>query len=59
MRAKIAVVTRAPVSLHAGQTYQDPANRKHLIYRNNSLEKPLRFLIALKIKKGVPFKIDL
>jgi quercetin dioxygenase-like cupin family protein len=43
----------------AGQSYQDQANRKHLIYRNKSLDKPLRFLIAFKIKKGIPFKIDL
>ncbi len=43
----------------AGQSYQDPANQKHLIFRNKSQKKLLKFLITFKIKKGEPFKVDL
>ncbi|MFO0546862.1 MAG: cupin domain-containing protein [Polyangiaceae bacterium] len=43
----------------AGESYQDPPNRKHLVFRNKSQEKPLRFLVAFRIKRGASFKVDL
>ncbi len=49
----------APKSYAAGETYQDPPNRKHLVFRNKSATQPLRFLVAFRIKKGAPFKVDL
>jgi hypothetical protein len=60
----VGVVDRTDViGVFAGETKKallSPIhNRKHLIFRNKSLDKPLRFLIAFKIKKGIPFKIDL
>lgn len=39
----------------AGDSYQDPANKRHLIFRNASKSKPLKFLVACKILKGEPF----
>ncbi|MFA5950056.1 MAG: cupin domain-containing protein [Hyphomicrobium sp.] len=39
----------------AGQSYQDQANKTHLIFRNASSEAALRFICAAKIKIGVPF----
>jgi quercetin dioxygenase-like cupin family protein len=44
---------------HTGDSYQDEVGKKHLVFKNTSATKPLRFLIAVKIKKGVPFKKDL
>lgn len=46
-------------SYAAGESYQDPPNRKHLVFRNKSQTKPLRFLVAFRIKKGASFKVDL
>lgn len=43
----------------AGDTYLDQKDRVHALFRNTSSTKPLRFLIACKIGKGVPFKQDL
>lgn len=43
----------------AGESYQDPPNRKHLVFRNKSPAKQLRFLVAFRIKKGASFKVDL
>ena len=42
-----------------GDTYLDQKDRVHAVFRNTSSTKPLRFLIACKIGKGVPFKQDL
>jgi len=42
-------------TFHAGDTYQDPANKKHLIFRNPSKTEPLRFLVTCKIPKGQSF----
>lgn len=43
----------------AGDSYKDLAGPKHLIFRNPSTTLALKFLIAYKIKKGVPFKKDI
>lgn len=39
----------------AGDTYQDPAGKKHLLFRNASKTMPLRFLIAVELEKGQSF----
>jgi quercetin dioxygenase-like cupin family protein len=39
----------------AGQSYQDQANKLHVIFRNASSEESLRFICAAKIKNGAPF----
>jgi quercetin dioxygenase-like cupin family protein len=39
----------------AGDSYQDPAGKKHLLFRNASPTKPLTFLIAVELEKGQPF----
>jgi quercetin dioxygenase-like cupin family protein len=39
----------------AGDSYQDPANKRHLVFRNASKSKPLKFLVACKISKGESF----
>jgi quercetin dioxygenase-like cupin family protein len=41
--------------LSAGQSYQDQANKTHLMFRNVSDKDTLRFICAAKIKIGVPF----
>ena len=43
------------LTLNAGDSYQDPANKKHLIFRNPSKTHALRFLVAYKIKKDGAF----
>ncbi len=40
---------------HAGDSYQDPANQKHLVFRNASKTEQLKFLVTCKIPKGKPF----
>ena len=40
---------------HAGDSYQDYANKKHLIFRNASKTEPLRFLVTCDIPKGHSF----
>lgn len=42
-----------------GDSYLDQKDRVHQVFRNTSSTTPLRFLIACKIRKGVPFKQDL
>jgi len=42
-------------TFHAGDSYQDPANKKHLIFRNASQTEPLKFLVACKIRRGHSF----
>lgn len=42
-------------TFHAGDTYQDPANKKHLIFRNPSKTESLKFLVACQIPKGQSF----
>ena len=42
-------------TFHAGDSYQDPANKRHLIFRNASTTEPLKFLVACKIPKGQSF----
>lgn len=44
-------------TFRAGDSYQDPANMKHLIFRNASKTEPLKFLVACKIPKGQSFVI--
>jgi quercetin dioxygenase-like cupin family protein len=39
----------------AGDSYQDQANKKHLVFRNPSKTNVLKFLVAFKIKKNQPF----
>jgi quercetin dioxygenase-like cupin family protein len=39
----------------AGDSYQDPANKRHLTFRNMSKTKPLKFLVVCKIPKGTSF----
>lgn len=46
-------------TFHAGDSYQDLANTKHLIFRNASKTEPLKFLVACKIPKGQAFAIPL
>ena len=43
----------------AGDSYLDLASVTHTVFRNPSRTEPLKFIIAYKIKKGVPFKQDL
>ena len=38
-----------------GDSYQDPARKRHLIFRNASATEPLRFLVACKIHSGESF----
>jgi quercetin dioxygenase-like cupin family protein len=42
-------------TLNAGDSYQDPANKKHLVFRNPSKTDELRFLVAYRIKKDGAF----
>ncbi|WAK01015.1 cupin domain-containing protein [Methylobacter sp. YRD-M1] len=42
-------------TLNAGDSYQDPANKKHLVFRNSSNTDRLRFLVAYRIKKDGAF----
>jgi quercetin dioxygenase-like cupin family protein len=41
----------------AGESYQDKAFTKHLIFRNADQHTPLKCLIAYTVKKGEPFLI--
>ncbi len=41
--------------LRAGDTYQDQANRKHLVFKNESKTKKLKFLVTCKIRSGHVF----
>lgn len=40
-----------------GESYQDKAFTKHLIFRNADQYTPLKYLIAYTVKKGEPFLI--
>jgi quercetin dioxygenase-like cupin family protein len=42
-------------TLHAGDSYQDLANRKHLVFRNASKTAGLKFIVAYTIAKDLPF----
>lgn len=42
-------------TLNTGDSYQDPANKKHLVFRNPSKTDALRFLVAYRIKKDGTF----
>lgn len=42
-------------TLHAGDSYQDSATKKHLLFRNSSETDALKFTCAAKIKKGQEF----
>jgi quercetin dioxygenase-like cupin family protein len=44
---------------HAGDSYQDQANKKHLIFRNPSKTDVLKFTCTAKIKKDLPFMTPL
>jgi quercetin dioxygenase-like cupin family protein len=48
----------APVHYQTGDTYLDHKGRVHETFRNTSSTSPLKFLVAYKIRKGVPFKQD-
>jgi quercetin dioxygenase-like cupin family protein len=39
----------------AGDSYQDPANKKHLQFKNVSRTEPLKFVLAVEVEKGQPF----
>jgi quercetin dioxygenase-like cupin family protein len=39
----------------AGDSYQDPANKKHLEFKNVSRTEPLKFVLAVEVEKGQPF----
>ena len=41
----------------AGESYQDKAFTKHLIFRNGDQHAPLKYLLAYTVKKGEPFLI--
>ena len=41
----------------AGDSYQDKALAKHLIFRNGNKNAPLRYLISYTVNKGQPFLI--
>jgi quercetin dioxygenase-like cupin family protein len=41
--------------LHAGDSYQDSATKKHLLFRNASKTDALKFTCSAKIKKGQEF----
>lgn len=41
--------------LHAGDSYQDLANSKHLLFRNVSKTDGLRFICGMKMKKDQPY----
>ena len=47
------------ITYNAGDSYTDPANKKHLIFRNASQMKELRFLVAYRVKKSGVFAIPL
>lgn len=40
---------------HAGDSYQDQANKKHLLFRNTSKTEPLKFMCTAKINKNQQF----
>jgi len=40
-----------------GDSYQDKAFTKHLIFRNGDQRAPLKYLITYTVKKGQPFLI--
>jgi quercetin dioxygenase-like cupin family protein len=42
-------------TLHAGDSYQDLANKKHLVFRNASTTAGLKFMVAYTIAKDLPF----
>jgi quercetin dioxygenase-like cupin family protein len=44
---------------HAGDSYQDLANKTHVVFRNTSKTKPLRFVVACKIPKTQQFSVPL
>lgn len=44
---------------HAGDSYQDQANKKHLLFRNISKTEPLKFTCTSKIKKDQQFMLPL
>jgi quercetin dioxygenase-like cupin family protein len=41
----------------AGESYQDKAFAKHLIFRNGDKNSPLKYLLSYTVKKGQPFLI--
>ena len=46
-------------TFHAGDSYQDSATKKHLIFRNASKTDGLKFTCAAKIKKEQQFMLPL
>ncbi|PKO25150.1 MAG: hypothetical protein CVU35_05665 [Betaproteobacteria bacterium HGW-Betaproteobacteria-8] len=42
-------------TIHAGDSYQDSATKKHLLFRNASKTEALRFICAAKINKETAF----
>ncbi len=42
-------------TLNAGDSYQDPATKRHLVFRNASKTNTLRFMVAYRIKKDGAF----
>jgi quercetin dioxygenase-like cupin family protein len=39
----------------AGDTYQDPVGKRHLMFQNTSQTQPLTFLIAVELEPGQSF----
>jgi len=46
-------------TFHVGDSYQDSATKKHLMFRNASKTDGLKFTCAAKIKKDQPFMLPL
>ena len=46
--------TDAPVTLIAGQGFRDQAVISHTVFANADHKRPLKFLMAYTVKKGIP-----
>lgn len=44
-------------TIHAGDSYQDLASRKHVLFRNASDTDPLKFICTAKIRKDQQFMV--
>lgn len=46
-------------TFNTGDSYQDSATKKHLLFKNSSTTEPLKFTCTAKIKKDQPFMLPL
>ncbi len=53
-KAISAFGNEAPVTLIAGQSFHDQSVIPHTVFANADPDKPLKFLVAYTVKKGVP-----